>query len=150
MSGTFGGYVSFAFTVPYPISSNRYWRPVRIGPHITIVPTKEAKAYREAVAAVARANHVRPLVGRVMLTIRLYPHRPADWEKRARSDPNWGDHVRCIDLGNCEKVLSDALNGIAWVDDKAIKRILLEREEPDAGGARATVFIQGTLPEASP
>ncbi len=25
--------------LPYPISSNKYWRPVRIGNHITIVPT---------------------------------------------------------------------------------------------------------------
>ena len=34
-------------TLPYPISANRYWRPVNLGKHISIVPTKEAKQYRE-------------------------------------------------------------------------------------------------------
>lgn len=29
-------------TLPYPISANKYWRPVHVGNHITIVPTKDA------------------------------------------------------------------------------------------------------------
>ena len=41
-------------TLPYPISSNRYWRPVNLGKHISIVPTKEAKQYREQVGWIAR------------------------------------------------------------------------------------------------
>ena len=63
------------------------------------------------------------------------------WARRARKDPaNWDDDVRCIDLGNAEKVLSDALNGVAWLDDKQHRRILLERMEPD-GDARLVVRI---------
>jgi crossover junction endodeoxyribonuclease RusA len=75
--------------------------------------------------------------------IRLYPARPQDWAKRAQRNPDtWDDDVRCIDLGNAEKVLSDALNGIAWIDDKQLRRIELERCEPDEHGARVVVEIE--------
>lgn len=135
-------------TLPYPISSNRYWA-VRVIPKkpkplaITYV-TEEAKAYKAAVGHLAKAAGIRvPASGRVVLHIKLFPHRPQDWAKRARKDPHtWDDTVQCIDLGNCEKVLSDALNGIAWVDDKQIRRTLLERMEPDEKGARLEVAIE--------
>ncbi|EKT4092556.1 RusA family crossover junction endodeoxyribonuclease [Stenotrophomonas maltophilia] len=135
-------------TLPYPISSNRYWA-VRVIPRkpkplaITYV-TEEAKNYKAAVGLLAKAAGIRaPSTGRVVLHIKLFPHRPQDWAKRARKDPHtWDDTVQCIDLGNCEKVLSDALNGIAWVDDKQIRRTLLERMEPDEKGARLEVAIE--------
>lgn len=135
-------------TLPYPISSNRYWA-VRVIPRkpkplaITYV-TEEAKAYKAAVGHLAKAAGIRtPSTGRVGLHIKLFPHRPQDWAKRARKDPyTWDDTVQCIDLGNCEKVLSDALNGVAWVDDKKHRRILLERMEPDAKGARVELVIE--------
>jgi len=135
-------------TLPYPISSNRYWAtrviPKRPKPLAITYVTEEAKAYKAAVAAIAKAAGIRqPHAGRVNLTIRLYPHRPQDWAKRARKDPHtWDDTVQCIDLGNCEKVLSDALNGLAWVDDKKHRRILQERMEPDEKGARVEVDIE--------
>ena len=138
-------------TLPYPLSANRYWRPVNIGKHITIVPTKEAKAYKAEVAWMARQAGVhRPLQGRIALHVQLYPQRPQDWARRARTNPQaWDDDVRCIDLGNAEKVLSDALNGVAWLDDKQHRRILLERMEPD-GDARVVVRIEQLSLPASP
>ncbi len=138
--------------LPYPISSNRYWRPVRIGNHITIVPTKEAKEYRKLVSALATRAGLTPLPGRLAMSIRLHPNRPQDWAKRARKDPDgWADTVMCIDLGNCEKVLSDALNGVAWNDDKQLHRINLERAEPDEHGARVVVTIATiTTPPIAP
>ncbi len=139
-------------TLPYPLSSNRYWRPVNIGKHITIVPTKEAKAYKAEVAWLARQAGVQqPLQGRIALHVQLYPQRPQDWARRAKREPlTWDDDVRCIDLGNAEKVLSDALNGVAWLDDKQHRRILLERMEPDEGGARMVVRIEQLALPAGP
>jgi len=135
--------------LPYPISANRYWRPVRIGKHITIVPTTEAKAYRHEVAVLARKAGVYILQGRLALAVQLYPHRPLDWAKRARKDPDyWADTVQCIDLGNCEKVLSDALNLVTWHDDKQLHRITLERMDPDEHGARVVVTISPIVREA--
>jgi len=134
-------------TLPYPISANRYWRAVSLGKgagaRLAMVPTKEAKAFKEDVAWRARCAGIRmPLDGRVSLVVRLFPARPQDWAKRSAKNPDgWDDDVRCIDLGNCEKVLSDALNGVAWVDDKQLRRIVLERCEPDEKGARVEVEI---------
>ncbi len=141
-----GGMITL--TLPYPISANRYWS-VRVIPKkpkplaITYV-TEEAKAYKAAVGVLAKAAGIRvAATGRVVLHVKLFPHRPQDWAKRARKDPHtWDDTVQCIDLGNCEKILSDALNGIAWTDDKQLRRIVLDRMEPDEKGARLEVSIE--------
>ena len=141
-------------TLPYPISANRYWatRVIKVkGTNkyrsMTYV-TPDAEEYRRQVRAIAISNGLlKPWDGRVIVNIRLYPHRPKDWERRARKDPGrWDDTVQCIDLGNCEKILSDALNGVAWADDKQLRRIILDRMEPDAEGARLEVLIERFAP----
>lgn len=126
-------------TLPYPISANRYWRPVKIGKHITIVPTKEAKAYRHSVAALYKG----PLIsGRCMFEIFLFPNRPQDWQKRMRLHGDaWSDTVMCIDLDNANKVLLDSLKGVAIEDDKWVREIRALRMEPDQHGARVVVRI---------
>lgn len=138
--------------LPYPVSANRYWESfVPNGARRAIVHlSTEAKAYKNAVQVRAAMAGVRkPTSALLDVTFRLFPDRPKDWEKRERKDPNYGDHVRSIDLGNCEKVACDALNGIAWVDDKQIHRMLLVREPPDAHGARLVVEF-GELPPRKP
>jgi len=128
-------------TLPYPISANRYWRPVKLGQHISIVPTKEAKQFRAAVAMICKAQGVRQITGRVHVEVRLYPHRPLDWQKRMRKDgAAWDDTVMCIDLDNANKVLLDSLKGVAIDDDKWVRKIVAERMEPD-GEARVVVTI---------
>lgn len=135
-------------TLPYPLSANRYWRPVPIGKHITIVPTKEAKQYRKDVAALCAAAGVRtPLAGRVAVEVRLYPHRPLDWQKRMRLHGEaWDDTVMCIDVDNANKVLLDALKGVAIDDDKWVRKLTAERMEPDGGEARVVVTITRIAP----
>jgi crossover junction endodeoxyribonuclease RusA len=128
--------------LPPAISANKYWRPVRIGNHITIVPTGEAKAYKQQVHLLALQARVKPIVGRVALTVRMYPARPADWAKRAAKSPDaWDDTVRSIDLDNCLKVLLDALKNVAFADDSWVRKIDAERMEPDAHGSRVVVTI---------
>lgn len=130
-------------TLPYPISANRYWRPVKLGAHISIVPTKDAKDYRRTVAALCFAAGIsKPITGRVAVTLQLYPHRPLDWQKRQRQHgAAWDDTVQCIDLTNAEKVLMDALNGIAFEDDKRVFDYHAKRMEPDEHGARVVITI---------
>ena len=136
-------------TLPYPISANRYWASRVITPKdggrpmaMTYV-TPEAKAYREQCASIARAAGVRPLSGRIRLYAQLYPHRPLDWERRQRKlGETWDDSVQCIDLGNCEKVMSDALQGVVFADDCMYRRIILDRMEPDASGERLIIRIK--------
>ena len=136
--------------LPYPVSANRYWatRTVRVratGKSMTMTyVTPEAVEYKAEVAKRAKLAGLRiPVDGRVLLTLGLYPQRPKDWAKRSQNDPDfWDDDVRCLDLGNCEKVMEDALNGVAWIDDKQVFKTIKERHEPDELGARLVATIQ--------
>lgn len=130
--------------LPRPISANRYWRPVNIGKHITIVPTKEAKDYRKTVAAIAAGcGIVQPLPGRVSIEVDLYPHRPLDYKTRQRKfGPAWDDSVQSIDLDNANKVLLDSLKGVAFEDDSWVRRLVSQRMEPDDEGERVVVRIE--------
>jgi crossover junction endodeoxyribonuclease RusA len=133
---------TITLTLPYPISANRYWRPVPIGKHITIVPTKEAKQYRKDVAALCIAAGVTLITGRVKVDILLYPHRPLDWKTRQRKlGASWDDTVQCIDLDNARKVLYDSLKGVAMEDDKWVREETGKRMEPDALPARVVVTV---------
>lgn len=142
--------------LPYPVSANRYWATRVVTPKgkramaMTYV-TPAAKAYKDHVFAAARAAGVlTPIRGRVQLDIRLYPNRPLDWQKRQRlHGAGWDDSVLCIDLGNAEKVLSDALKEVVMEDDKWIRRIVSERMEPDEHGPRVVVRVMA-LPVAQP
>ena len=144
-------------TLPYPVSANVYWasrvvkpkgKPARAMTYVT----PEAEAYREKVAKIARAAGLAvPMACRVEMWLRLYPARPQDWARRTRLDPaGWDDTVLCMDLGNCEKVLADALQGIVYVDDKQIWKQHKERMEPDASGARVELAIRAMPPRVVP
>lgn len=144
-------------TLPYPISANRYWASRVITPKgggrpmsMTYV-TPEAKEYIAAVARIAAAAGISaPIKGRVALDLKLYPHRPLDYATRMRKlGAAWDDTVQCIDLGNAEKVLSDALQGIVFVDDKWIWQQTKKRMEPD-GEARVVVRITPMARPVSP
>ena len=141
-------------TLPWPVSANRYWRSFVPRGHSRAVVTlsEEAKDYKREVAGIALAMGLRrPIEGRVEVRIALYPQRPLDWAKRVRRDPiAWDDDVRCIDLDNANKVLLDALKGVAFVDDKWVRRIVSERMEPDDAPMRVEVVVLSMARPVSP
>jgi crossover junction endodeoxyribonuclease RusA len=129
-------------TLPYPLSANKYWRPVPVNGHVTIVPTKEAKAFKSEIGWLLRSAGVRsPFLGRVKIHLDLYPKRPQDWQMRMRKHgANWDDTVQCIDIDNARKVLYDAFKGVLILDDKWVWSDSANRCEPD-GEARVVVTI---------
>lgn len=139
-------------TLPYPVSANMYWRSFVPRGHQRAIVTlsDEAKAYKQEVGWLARKAGVRaPLVGRLAVTVELYPQRPQDWARRARRDPlTWDDDVRCIDLDNANKVLLDALKGVVIVDDKWVRELNSRRMEPDGDGRVVITVRQLVLPDA--
>lgn len=148
-------------TLPYPISANRYWTQITLPAakgsktgkqRILNVPSREAKAYKDSVGWLARAAGIRtPFTWRIAMEIELYPHRPQDWQRRQRLDPiAWDDSVQCIDLGNCEKVLADALQGIVYEDDRWIWVENKRRMLPDEKGARVVVTVTPLARPAHP
>lgn len=85
-------------TLPYPPSANRYWRTWRN----RVVLSRDAREYKEQAWWEAKAQGVEPLAGEVAVTIHIY--RP----------------IKRGDLDNRLKVVIDALNGVAYGDDKQI------------------------------
>lgn len=145
--------------LPYPVSANDYWssrvvKSKKTGkPIVLTFVTDEARAYKQEIGYLALAAGIRkPIEGRVFVNIRLFPRRPQDWLKRMQKDPDgWADTVQCLDLDNARKVLYDALKGIAFVDDKWIKRDGGEICEPDEHGARVEVTLGPILtPKIAP
>ena len=135
-----------ALTLPWPVSANRYWRTFvpRGSRRAVTVVSPEAEQYRDDVA-IEHARHYgarQPINGPVAVSVSLYPARPKDWAKRARTEgPSWHQSVRSIDLDNALKVLIDALKGVAYHDDKQVFRIDASRCEPDESGARVVVSV---------
>lgn len=112
--------------LPYPVSSNRYWRSFvpKGWTRAVVVLSDEAKAYKREAGWLAKAAGIRtPLAGPVEVRVVLYP--------RDR---------RQIDLDNALKVAIDALNAIAYEDDKQVCKIVAERRAPH-GEARLEVEV---------
>jgi len=93
-----------------PPSVNSYWRSAFKGGRIMHYVSKEGKAFKSALSLIARANKFRMLQGDVVLRYRLY------CKKQGRKD-----------LDNTLKAVQDALEGIAYENDKQIKRIEAEK-----------------------
>ena len=119
--------------LPYPPSANRYWRHNRGIIH----PSTEANAYKREIWALARSSGISdPSTAPVSLALILRPVRPLDGDRRERlHGPDWHMAVRCIDLDNALKVALDALQGIAYANDKQVRSIYIERGVPVNGGA---------------
>ena len=105
--------------LPYPVSANRYWR-VFGG---RVVHSAEARSYRNVVQIKARG--VTPLEGPVSVHVALCPGMTA---KGVASKTR-------LDLDNCLKVALDALQGVAFSNDKQVVKLLAELGPAQVGGA---------------
>ncbi len=121
---------------PYPPSTNRYWRMFRN----RMVRSKQAVEYKEEVGLIAESAIAEQLNGCVRVDIKFHPERPKDWEKRAKKDPQWGLGVRRVDVDNALKVALDAMQGVAYEDDRQITDIRIRLRDPiEGGGMTVTV-----------
>lgn len=110
--------------LPYPVSANRYWRHFRG----MTVKSKEATAYQSEIKSIAFSEgYLEPLHGPIHVEMSYHPKKPKTYRE--------GNPVRSQDISNVIKVAEDALNGIAWVDDKQITHLSISKGEPVEGGA---------------
>lgn len=106
--------------LPLPPSANRYWRVFRN----RVVKSVEARAYQLKVKllALTQIGKPKPFEGPCALIISIF---------RAR---------RRGDLGNFLKVVEDAIQGVAFVDDEQVDEIHMYRYE-DPANPRAEVSV---------
>jgi len=112
-------------TLPYPPSTNVYWRTFRG----RTVPSKAATDYKKTVRTIL--EHAVASEDNVLVDVTLLPKLT---QKGVASKV-------CIDLDNCLKVLLDALQGLVIADDKQVKEIHARYGEPVCDGG-VTITIQ--------
>lgn len=111
--------MNHTITLPFPISANRYWRSYRG----RVVVSAEATTYKTAVRWCCIEQGVQePLTGDVALTLDFY--RP----------------TKRVDLDNMQKILLDAIQGFAYLDDKQIIEIHARRFD-DRANPRVEVCV---------
>lgn len=116
--------------LPYPVSANRYWRSYvpKGWTRAVVTLSPEAKAYRQTVGLMAREQGChQPTTKPVEMRLTLIPKNGI-----------------VMDLGNCEKILGDALQGIVYVNDKQIRRMVKEYGEADGRGGVIVEILEYT------
>jgi crossover junction endodeoxyribonuclease RusA len=116
------------FELPFPPSSNTYYRSVRMGQSCRVLLSKRGREYKEEVKKIMfyqRKKFGLPAEGRLSVSVRLHaPNR------------------RKYDIDNRIKALSDALQfAEVFADDEAIDRLLVTRNGIIKGGL-AVVTIE--------
>lgn len=119
--------MSVVVVLPYPPSANRYLRHTARGTY----RTAEANEYRTKAGWLAKAAGARLTAGPVDLTVTLHPKLTA----KGRASGT------VLDLSNCLKVAEDALQGIAFENDRQVKRITLAYGVPLPGGGLTLEII---------
>jgi len=117
--GEAGGQANFLH-LAYPVPLNRAYRNFR---GITVL-SPEGKAWKHAAGLIAQASGLRPLDGPVCCRMILHPKTTKSGE---------ASKVR-MDLDAIFKLCLDALNGIAWHDDKQIIELSARVGEPAPEG----------------
>lgn len=112
--------MTWTLLLPLPPSGNVYWR--HVGDRV--VRSAEAKRYCGEVARRCAVVSIKPVRGYYRITIMA---------RGLRAN---------ADLGNLEKILSDALEGWAYLDDKRAWRIELER---DIGPCEEAPHVEVTI-----
>lgn len=112
-------------TLPYPPSTNRIWRSFA-SPNggVRVVLTPEARRYKQEVFWRAKTAGARITEAPVSVRIRLVP-----------------PGRRSIDVDNAIKVTLDALENVAYFNDKQVRRLFAEVAEPEKGNARLEVEV---------
>ena len=67
-----------------------------------------------------------------------YP-MPQSWGKKQREEARGTYADRKPDLDNIEKAVLDALNGVAWTDDKSVVVLIARKKWADHGGVEITI-----------
>jgi crossover junction endodeoxyribonuclease RusA len=113
-------------SLPYPISANRYWKIARN----RIYRSPMAEAFKKMAVVAARYAAMQKLSGPVEVVVALHPRM---------TKAGLASEVR-VDLDNAIKVTLDALNGIAWDDDKQVVRLSANIDDPLPNGG-LTVWV---------
>ena len=111
--------------LPYPPSNNVYYRHSGTMTYLSA----KGREFKERAGLIARQAHVVCLECPVSLIIILHPKRNKDGATNKTR----------MDLDNCFKSVLDSLNGVAYLDDSQIVRMVAEIGESIVGGGVSVI-----------
>ncbi len=87
------------------------------------------------------AGHAAPFAGDLKLLVRAWFKRPGKPLKRSSPPAEW--HSKNPDASNVLKLVEDAANGVLWLDDRQLVRVICEKRTcPQADNRpRVEVFV---------
>jgi Holliday junction resolvase RusA-like endonuclease len=106
-------------------------------------PSKTAQA-EESFLVLAMAHFPRPLNGPLRLELSFTFPIPVSWPKRKRAaalNLEFG-HTGRPDIDNLIKLVLDALNGRAWIDDRQIYSLEASKSYAEKAATRMTIWGQ--------
>ena len=111
--------IGIEFELPWPVSTNMYYRSIIVRGHVQVLISKAGRLYRQDVGRALFVNRIDPLAGPLAMDLDLYP---PDNRKR--------------DVDNVQKPILDSLKRhkkdkgqLAWLfsnDDSQVRRLLTE------------------------
>lgn len=110
-----------SFTIPgKPVPKARA-RSTRAGRHYTPATTRTAEANVRAAWYSQVGTQRKPLDAPVHVTVHAFFELPKSWSKLKRKETKF--HTSKPDIDNVIKLITDALNGVAYVDDSSVVKV---------------------------
>lgn len=118
--------MAITFTVPgLPIAKGRPRLTTR-GPHPrAYTPARTRKAEGDFLLLAKAHRPAEPLSGPLSLILRFVFAYPKSWPKKSRVPTR---HTGRPDIDNLAKMVTDACNGVFWVDDSQIASLVTVKE----------------------
>lgn len=111
------------------------WSRAGGGKSVARFTPSRQRNYMQAIRLLAQAamRGAKPLQWAVSLKVIATYH----WPRRWKNPPSW--KTSRPDIDNLQKIVMDALNGVAWVDDAQVCYVTAWKEYGDVPGLRVTV-----------
>lgn len=136
-----------AFTVPGEPQGKGRPRIGRVGAHARMFTPAKTAAYEGLVALAAQTamGPASPFPGPLAVEIDAVHTVPASWSKKRRSEALAGLQHPVVkpDIDNIAKAIADGGNGVAWVDDRQIVRLVVSRRYGETPGVHVRVAVMG-------
>lgn len=136
----------YRFQIPgEPVAKGRPRARVLPSGHAGVYTPKRTASFEQKVRDCALAAGIcEPLEGALQVHVVAHWEWPrSKWRKREPLRPCWrGDGP---DADNVAKAICDALNGVAYLDDRQVARLVVEKHRAAQGEPARTVVVIETL-----
>jgi len=132
---------TFTFEVPGRPRAKQSARAVRTATGVRLYQPSDVTNYHGRVSALARQAVSAPLEGAVPLRLSIVLRTPASWSKKRRAVLNHA--TTRPDLDNCAKAFLDGMSGVAWLDDKQVVDLHIEKHYGNRDAVVVTITALG-------